>query len=57
MSSDFGAIFGPLAGGYLLDQTGFFQTPLLVGAALLALVLIFVVRMPETIETKLIEKN
>ena len=57
MSSDFGAIFGPLAGGYLLDQTGLFQTPLLVGAALLALVLIFVIRMPETIETKLVEKN
>jgi hypothetical protein len=29
----------------------------LVGAALLALVLIFVIRMPETIETKLVEKN
>ncbi|MEY2634928.1 MAG: hypothetical protein RIS75_868 [Actinomycetota bacterium] len=56
MSSDFGAIFGPLLGGYLLDQTGFFDTPLLAGATLLLIVLLLVIRMPETLEKKFIEK-
>jgi len=51
MSSDFGAIFGPLVGGYLLDQSGLFSRPLLVATTLLIAVTAIVVRMPETAPT------
>jgi MFS family permease len=48
MSSDFGAIFGPLAAGWLLDASGVFSTPLLIAAALMMVVIYLVWAMPET---------
>jgi MFS family permease len=48
MSSDFGAIFGPLAAGWLLDSSGVFSTPLLIAAALMMVVIYLVWAMPET---------
>ena len=48
MASDFGGIFGPLVAGYLLDVSGGFSLPLMLAAALMASVVLLVVRMPET---------
>ncbi|MEY4322760.1 MAG: hypothetical protein RL410_541 [Actinomycetota bacterium] len=49
MSADFGAIFGPLAAGFLLDSTGTFTWPFYIGGMLMLAVVILVVRMPETL--------
>ncbi len=48
MVSDFGAIIGPLIGGLMLDLYGF-DWAFALGAAVAAIALIFVVRMPETL--------
>ncbi|MEK9664179.1 MAG: MFS transporter [Candidatus Nanopelagicales bacterium] len=48
MVSDFGAIIGPLIGGLMLDLYGF-DWAFALGAAVAAVALIFVVRMPETL--------
>lgn len=48
MVSDLGAVIGPLVGGLMLDLYGF-DWAFALGAAVAAVALIFVVRMPETL--------
>jgi MFS family permease len=51
MSADFGAIFGPVIAGYLLDQTGSFVEPFAMAAIGMALLTLTVLRMPETLKS------
>ena len=50
MASDFGGIFGPLVAGYLLDRTGTFDWPFFTGGAVMLVVILFILRMPETLK-------
>lgn len=49
MSSDLGAIIGPLFGGLMLDISNGFQTPFLAVAAMAFIVFLMVLRIPETL--------
>ena len=49
MASDFGGIFGPVVGGYLLDRTGTFEVPFFAGGVLMILCVLLLLRMPETL--------
>jgi MFS family permease len=49
MSSDLGAIIGPIFGGLMLDISDGFHTPFLAVAVMAFIVFLMVLRIPETL--------
>jgi MFS transporter, DHA1 family, multidrug resistance protein len=48
MAADFGAIFGPLIAGFLLDSSGSFSVPFALAAGFTLIFVVMSLRMPET---------
>jgi cyanate permease len=48
MAADFGAIFGPLIAGFLLDSSGSFSVPFALAAGFTLIFVVMSFRMPET---------
>lgn len=48
MAADFGAIFGPLIAGFLLDSSGSFSVPFALAAGFTLIFVVMSIRMPET---------
>jgi MFS family permease len=48
MAADFGAIFGPLIAGFLLDSSGSFSVPFALAASFTLIFVVMSFRMPET---------